>query len=340
MTQQGEKTVLLGIDTGSSKTHAIISTLSGQVLGFGESGSGNYEIIGLDGLRQALLAAVDAALDQAGVTKSAIAAMGLGICGYDWPSEKKAMIKAIESLGIPAPYQFVNDVVIGLIAGSKNGWGVAVDAGTGNNVRGLSPDGRMGRITGNSARFGEFGGASEMVWRGILAVTYAWSLRGPKTALTEAFIDWAGVPDENALIEGLATQQIHLPPSLAKRIFKVASQGDAVAQEIILWSARELGLNVNAVIRQIALQNETFDVVLIGSMFKAGEAYIQPLRETIHAFAPKAVLTHLKAPPVVGAVLLAAQTLGRPTQPIREHLLESTAVFTAQMEKNDPLIWE
>ena len=62
------------------------------------------------------------------------------------------MPMGLRRLKYPAPYAFVNDVEIGIYAGTKAGWGVAVDAGTGNNVRGRDETGRTGRITGNSAR--------------------------------------------------------------------------------------------------------------------------------------------------------------------------------------------
>jgi N-acetylglucosamine kinase-like BadF-type ATPase len=115
------------------------------------------------------------------------------------------MVEAIESLQIDCDYQFVNDVELGLLAGSENGWGVAVDAGTGNNIRGRDQSGRTGRITGNSVYFGEIGGAGEMVWLAQIAVTHAWTQRGPKTKLTTCFIDFLDVDSEFAMIEGLAT---------------------------------------------------------------------------------------------------------------------------------------
>lgn len=323
-TQTENNGYLLGVDTGSSKTHALVTTLSGQALGFGEAGSGNYEVVGLDGLINAMRQCTQQALSMARIEKNEISGMGFGISGYDWPSEQPAMRKAIGALGISAPYDFVNDAVIGIIAGAADGWGVAVDAGTGNNVRGRSKDGRMGRITGNSASFGEFGGAGELVWRAVIAVTYAWSQRGPRTQLTRAFMDFAEVETEDALIEGLAMRRIQPPPILAVEVFRLAAEGDAVAQEVIQWTARELGLNVNAVIRQIGLEKETFDVVLIGSLFKAGEAYISPLRKTIHEFAPGARLIRLTVPPVVGSALLAAEVLGLATQPIREEMIRTT----------------
>lgn len=323
---------LLGVDVGTSKTHALLTDCTGNVHGLGEAGCGNYEVVGLDGFTQAMHMAIQNACTQANINCEQMLAMGLGISGYDWPSEEPLMIEAIEALGIGCKYRFTNDVLIGLIAGASEGWGVAVDAGTGNNVRGQDQNGLIGRITGSSAWFGEIGGGGEMVWLAQIAVTHAWTQRGPKTHLTQALMEFTGVDSESDLIEGLATDIIHLPPILATEIFRIAQEGDPVAHDIITTSAQELALNVNAVIRQLALQEQDFELVLIGSIFKSGEPYLQPFRQTVKSFAPKAKLVHLSVPPVVGAVLLAADTIGIKPEDIRETLISSIHGFLIDQE--------
>jgi len=326
---QGNKEIgfLLGIDVGNSKTHALIADASGNVIGFTESGCGSYEVLGQEGYQIALREITNVVIQQAGITKSDIAGMGFGLAGYDWPYEKPIMDSGIQALGINAPYRFVNDVVIGLIAGTTEGWGVAVDAGTGNNVRGRDEKGHEGRITGNGLFFGEFGGAGELVWRAMVMTIYAWSQRGPKTRLTKMFMDFAGPDDENQLIEMFAMHQIKPSHALAKEIFKLAVQGDKVAYDVVIWNAEQLGLNANAVIQQLNFEDKAIEVVLIGSIFNAGEIYITPLRETIHKFAPKAHLVRLTVPPVIGAVLLAAEAIGLTTRVIRQNLIKSTESY-------------
>jgi N-acetylglucosamine kinase-like BadF-type ATPase len=322
-----EKPYLLGVDTGSSKTHALISDMSGRIIGFGESGCGNYEVVGADGFVEAVHDAVNNALSFAGVSKSEIDSMGFGFSGYDWSSEAPIMVKAIRSLQINRPYQFVNDVMLGLIAGSTEGWGVAADAGTGNNIIGRDKSGKIGRITGNSILFGEFGGASEMIWRAMLSVTYAWSKRGPETRLTQLFIDHARVESEFELIEALDMEKIQLDPGLATNIIQLAHEGDLQAQETVKFSANELALNVNAVIRQLRFETIEFEVVMMGSVFKAGDIYCKPFQETILNFAPKAKFVQLLVPPVVGAVLLAAEESELPSTSLRKQLFRTVGDF-------------
>ena len=314
------KNLLLGVDAGTSKTHAVITDRLGRVLGFGKSGCGNYENVGFEGMTASINKAVQEALHHSGGSKSDLLAMGFGLAGYDWPSERELMVKAIETLEIPADYDLVNDVELGLIAGTRNGVGIAVDAGSGNNIRGRNKIGEIGRITGNGIFFGELGGASELVWQSLIAVTYAWTKRGPKTGLTDLLKSHLGVESEFCLIEGLATGKFLPSAIIAKDIFHLASAGDSVAIEIIHHSAVDLAENVIAVTNQLNFENEAFDIVLMGSVFKAGDIFTKPFKELIINFAPKVHIATLKVLPVIGAILLAAEKANILTNSFRDNL--------------------
>ncbi len=58
----------LGIDVGGTKTHALLADENGQIVGFGHAGPGNYEMVGVDGLAQALLDATREAAAGSGIT--------------------------------------------------------------------------------------------------------------------------------------------------------------------------------------------------------------------------------------------------------------------------------
>ena len=86
----------------------------------------------------------------------------------------------------------------------------------------------------------------------------------------------------------------------------------------------ELGDMACGVIRQLGLEGEAVEVVLIGSLWKGHPLLTQSARRTIRRVAPKARLTRLTAPPVVGGVVLAMQQLGLATTAARRKLLSST----------------
>jgi len=45
----------IGFDVGSTKTHALIVNESGQCVGSGKAGGGNYQAVGYDGLTRNFL---------------------------------------------------------------------------------------------------------------------------------------------------------------------------------------------------------------------------------------------------------------------------------------------
>jgi N-acetylglucosamine kinase-like BadF-type ATPase len=317
----------LGADLGATKTHTLLVDETGTALGFGESGPGNHETVGYDGMFESMRIGMEQALHAAGLKKADITGAGFGVAGYDWSSEFDITAKTIERLGLSAPYKFVNDSVPGLVAGSEEGWGVVVVSGTGTNCRGWDREHkREGRVTGHGVTMGEGAGGTELMHRCMQLVGYAWSKRGPATKLTDALIEYVGAKDFDDLIRGYTTNEYEIGAEAAPLVFQVAEAGDQVARDLIHWAGCELGEMANAVIRQLEFENLTFDVVMTGSMFEGGTMLIEPLRETIRQLAPQANLVRLTAPPVLGAAMLGMEAAGTPvTSSIRKTMVNTVS---------------
>ena len=138
----------LGVDTGATKSHALIADENGRILGFGEAGPGNWETVGWDGTRHVLDTIITQATVSAGITRPQIGGAGFGLAGYDWPEDRQPHLDIIHDLGLEGPFEIVNDAFIGLLAGASQGWGVAVSAGTSCNCYGRNPQGRIGHCNG------------------------------------------------------------------------------------------------------------------------------------------------------------------------------------------------
>ena len=309
----------LGADLGATKTHTLIVDETGRALGFGESGPGNHESVGYEGMFQAMHQGLEHALHAAGLTRADIAGAGFGVAGYDWPSEYEPTASVIDRLGLSSPYKFVNDTVPGLVAGSEEGWGVVVVSGTGSNCRGWDKEHkREGRVTGHGVLMGEGAGGSELLHHGMQLVGYAWTRRGPITKLADALVEFVSAKDLEDLMRGYTTYEYQVGAEAAPVVFRVAEEGDPVARELIHWAGCELGEMANAVIRQLEFENLAFDVVMTGSMFEGGPRLIEPMRETILSLAPRARLVRLQVPPVLGAVILGMEAANvRATPSIR-----------------------
>jgi N-acetylglucosamine kinase-like BadF-type ATPase len=313
----------LGIDVGSSKTHALIVDENGQCKGFGKSGAGNHQNVGYDGLTHALRETFERACEMSGVERSSICGAGFGVAGCDFPSDRESHLQAIASLGLSCPVEVVNDGMNGLLAGATRGIGVNVTAGSSNNCRGRGKNGSQGRIVGNGIAFGEFGGAYEIAGRGLQMVNYAWIKRIPPTALTQIYIEAAGARDEMDLMEGLSNGQYHLFSYLAVKVTEAARDGDQAACEVMEWAGEELGWLAVSVARQIDMQDEEVEIIQSGSVFEAGELIMRPMHELILRHCPKARLIRLDGPPVVGAVILGMEQTGFDGYAIRENMIRT-----------------
>ena len=313
----------LGIDVGSSKTHALIVDETGQCIGFGKAGGGNHQNVGYDGLTEVLRRSFAEAGETSGVEVSSICGAGFGVAGCDFPSDREPHLQGIGSLGLSCPVEVVNDGMNGLLAGATSGFGVNVTAGSSNNCRGRGKNGKEGRIVGNGITFGEFGGGYEIAWRGLQMVNYAWIKRIPPTALTQIYIEAAGARDEMDLMEGLSNSQYHLFPYLAVKVIEAAREGDSAACEVLQWAGEELGWLAVSVARQIDMQDQEVEIIQSGSVFEAGELITKPMRELILKHCPKARLIRLDGPPVVGAVILGMEQAGFDGYAIRENIIRT-----------------
>ena len=345
-------TILLGADIGGTKTRVLIADGTGRTLGRGEAGPGNHEVVGYDGMAQAIRDATSRALADYNLATSPalpqarqdhdladrrflsnlalarledrrqaarldrgrdlkledVSAAGLGVAGYDWPSQRQRMLDVLAELGFSMPLEIVNDAILGLLAGSQAGWGLAVIAGTSCNCWGWDRTRqRVGHTTGGGWMMGEHAGGSELVQKAIQAMAYEWTRRGSPTALTPLFVARAGADNLESLIEGLMTGKYHLDASAARLVFKAAAAGDPVAEDLARWAGKELGELANAVIRQLGFEELQFDVVQMGSLWKGSPLLSRSMQETVHACAPGARLVRLRVPPVNGAIVLAGQ---------------------------------
>ena len=317
----------LGVDVGGTKTAALIADHNGKALGYGLGGPGNYEGVGWDGFRSAVQEAVSKALAHAGMELGDIRTAGLGIGGFDWPSQKEIHLGALTEIGLKMPLEIVNDAVLGILAGAEGGWGVSVVSGTGCNCRGRSRDHlHEGRVVGGWNRWsGEFAGGYDILARAMRAVVFEWTRRGPATALSGVFLEATGANNLDQLIEGLYVGRYQISdPVLVMKVFEIADLGDPEALNVFRWAGRELGEMACGVIRQLDLENEDFDIVLIGSIYKGHPLIAGTLGETVHDLAPGARLVHLTAPPVVGAVLLGMEVDGVNGYAHRDELIRST----------------
>jgi len=308
-------TTVLGVDGGGRKTYAIVANALGELLGAAASGPSNWELVGIDGARDAIAGAADAALAEAGIKRFALDASVFGLAGVDWPSDLDRLDAVIEPLGLGGGRRILNDAFVALRAGTTQPWGVSVIAGTGTVAAGRNPAGREFRTLGEGAIFGDFGDEFDVSELAVRAVADQYTGRGPSTMLTELLCEHLKADSAAEMLERLCREdpRIRSPEVqiLTPLVLKATEKGDLVAREILERIGQALGSAAGLVARRLEMGDLEFDVVCAGNLFRTPNRYLlDQLELEARREAPNAQLTLLDVPPVVGAALMALELAG------------------------------
>lgn len=300
----------LGVDGGGSKTFALVVSEQGVVLGKGSSGNGNHQI-DYDEAKASIRDAAEEALAAAGITKEQLEFANFGLAGADREADFQILRPMIASLGYDK-FEVVCDTMIGLRAGTTKSYGVSVICGTGTNCAGRNEHGRFYQCGGFSYMYGDFGGGGSLCVEVFRSVIRAWDGREEDTLLTGLLLRELGYPSVEAMFGDYLDQEKEVPLNVTKLLFAAAAQGDAVAHRILKKQGEELGKSAVAVIRRLGMEQDSFDVVLAGSIVTRGEGEIvnKYIEEAVLQIAPHAVVKKLAMEPVIGSVWLAMEASG------------------------------
>ena len=302
--------VVLGVDGGATKTHALVTDETGKILGSSILGPSNWEEIGVVATGETVRATVLEALGEAGARLGDVAAAVFGLAGLDWESDRLRLMSIPESLRLGGPFDVVNDAFVALRAGSRNPWGVVVIAGSGSVAAGRNRAGEVFRTLGLGPVYGDFGSATDVSEEAVRAVAEAYTGKGPATELSEALREATGVATVVEFLEATSRGRIS-SERLAPVALEVAERGDAVARGIFEAAGASIGRSAAAVIRHLRMEDDEFDLVLAGGMFHGASSILRSsLEPLVTDVAPRVTPVRLETAPVVGATLLAMELVG------------------------------
>jgi N-acetylglucosamine kinase-like BadF-type ATPase len=316
--------LVLGVDGGGSKTHALVADARGEVLGFATAGRSNWEDIGLEAAGAALAEAVGGALATAGVAPAELAASAFGLAGLDWDSDRPMLGGLVDPLGLGGPRRLENDSFIALRAGTSRPSGVVVIAGTGHVAAGRNPAGRTFRTFGLGPMYGDFGSATDVAEEAVRAVADACTGRGPATTLSRLLPPLAGCAEPQELLQALSRGLVVLPAA-APLVLGGGEDGENAARGGVFRDGTSLGEAAALVAGRLDLGHEPFEVVMAGGLFAGRNRLLETtLVGVLHRVAPLATPVHLHCQPVVGAALEALDLGGLPATPeVRDRLITS-----------------
>jgi len=303
--------VVLGIDQGSSHTRCVVCDLEGRMLGFGRSQGAYHLFHGMPFAMQVTREAALAAIQQAGVEISQVACIYGGYTGADWPDEYGLLENAVRSLELSTAVHITNDCIVGLRGGTAQPYGAILASGSGTNCAVRAPDGS--EFIYHHYVEDELQGGSAIGRRALKMIFRAHTGLAPATSLTGRVLAYFKVSNVDELMRGLVERRIAHDEVrlLAPLVFEEAYRGDPVAAEILRYiGAGWAGLVTNA-LRRLEMLDLELEVVLSGSVFKGiGSLLPDTIAAGIRMAAPKARLVNARYEPVVGAALLALESLG------------------------------
>jgi N-acetylglucosamine kinase-like BadF-type ATPase len=307
MPKSGVRRPVVGVDGGGTKTHAVILDANFSIVGEGVAGASNPLRVGIANAATAVREAIEKACEAAQVRRTDLLAAEVGLAGARRQELRARMRDALLPSGI-GEIIVVGDADIALYGVTEDEPGIILIAGTGSNCCGINARGRRMCAGGWGPIAGDEGSGSWIARQGLRAIAHATDGRGPATELTKEACSYFHCSDPNDLSTAIYSPTItnERLAGFARNIIEAAKGNDPVAREIVSNAGKELGVAAVAVIRNLKLQAETFQVGYVGGIFNgAGELVLDEIRKVVNGIAPKAYLAPPRFPPAVAAARMA-----------------------------------
>ena len=305
---------VLGLDGGGTQTRALLADLSGRAIGAGLSGACNLAAVAPADALVAALAASDAALQEAGLSRAEVAAVCAGVAGVSYTDRRAQFLSGLQAAFPNAQVSVEPDYAIALTGATGGKPGVIVIAGTGSAAYGENTAGETHR-TGAYGYLIDDSGSGYGVGRAALAaVLQAADGTGPATTLSGRIPAALGLNSLSEIVPGVyggSLSRIAIA-GLSRSVSEAASwDNDAVARAILMRAGGTLAQLVHGVTQRLfPSANMEFPVVQIGGLWGAGDALTDVFTRSLRRFAPAAVITAPLCSPVEGAVQRALVQIG------------------------------
>jgi len=304
--------IVLAIDGGGSRTRCLAVDQHGNVLGSGESGPSNHLLVSRDVVLDSLADATNKALTAGRLLPEEVVCVSAGMAGVDYDrTGADEMEEAFREIGFRRSL-IAGDMVIahaGALAGRP---GVLALAGTGSCILGIGPTGEQVKVGGWGPVFGDEGSAYRIGQTALRAAARAHDGRGPQTTLIAALVRALEIRDfpetlKRVYVDKMEPREV---AALSRVAYEVAESGDDVARKLFIQAGEELAEAVTAAAIKLGLQEHELFVSYQGSVFEACELVRTRFAKILKDNFPSVVITAPQFEPVVGALLIACESIG------------------------------
>jgi len=314
------KSCVLGIEGGGTKTICAVSTLDGEVIGIGRSGTTNPNLASETEVKAELQKAICEAIGNHRELSIEFICAGMAGTGTDENQilinklirqilDLSSLRSLLSSRFNPSRNIYVcPDTVITLIAGAGVRHGIVAISGTGSIVYGETINGQRVRVGGWGNLLDE-GSGYEIGRLALQAVMKSYDGRSNPTLLTQIVLDTCGLDSPDKL-----TYYIHrkdLSPSsiadLSRAVNRAAIEGDIAARNILEKVSDELYDSISVAAKRLDFKNNDATLVLSGGVLTNIEMVRDRIASKVRANISAIKTMELCREPVKGAIQIALE---------------------------------
>jgi N-acetylglucosamine kinase-like BadF-type ATPase len=304
--------LVIGIDGGATHTTSFLAeAATGTILGRGESGPSNIQAAGVDAALAELDASVGRAFAAAKIDRARVAGACLGLAGIDLNEGLDIINRWADRVSLADKISVANDATLLFAAGTPEGWGLAVIAGTGSIAFALDRNGKDGRAGGWGYLLGDEGSAYQIGLNGLRAACRAADRAGPPTRLLEVFLAQIRSSDPRDFIPAVYRGQWDRAAigGLAPLVLDTAQSGDEVAHKLVVREVVELARTIAAAVDANGLPRLGLPMAVAGGLVVGNEYYRKLLVECLQGLGIHPGSVQPVEEPALGAVVLARKML-------------------------------
>lgn len=306
--------LVLGVDGGGTKTLAWLARCatdgSPQVIGIGTSGSSNQVAVGYPKALDELASAVYAACENGKTSTGEINAAAFALAGSGNTEARDKISEFVGSRFKIQNFDIVHDGQAVLAAGTTDGWGIALIAGTGSVAFGRTPNGDTKVVGGWGYWFGDEGSAFWLGQQALRAVALSADGRGPETQLTELVGARLGISSEREILTEIAKRgDVRLEiANLANVVCDATASGDESANSILNQAVQYWLDHIISLAGRLSLE-EPLPIALAGGVLCGSELARSRLSKQLAERRISTSQVQVVNEPVAGCVKLAQKLI-------------------------------
>ncbi len=300
--------IVLGMDIGGTKSHAVLADETGSVLGEGVGGAGNINFIPLEQAEEAFTEAITTAQERAGIERLETEIAVIGI-----EPQPDPLFPCINRLARPKKTLRKQEGECSLVGGLADNVGVSLIAGTGSVGWGRNAAGET-HETSCWGPIGDEGSAYWLAQHGLNAAFCAEDRRGPATKMHEKILERLGVTNIRENITMLYTSDdFRKEVSQYARIvmdLATAEPPDMVMKQIVDEGAEHLADILATCAEVLGLHTGPYKVAATGSLVTKVPYYFNQVETRLQERHSQAKMVLPRFSPAVGAALIALDLIG------------------------------